>query len=323
MLVVKLSIRCALLCAATGVLMLAGCQRSADPSAQDDRMSPEAVAFTVQQQIWREQRRADLVRPDGWTSLIGLHWIDPGAHYVGSDADNGIRLSMGPPQLGMLEIDDDGIRLVPHRDARLMLDGAPIVQAVALQSDEDGATPSRLGFDKGLGVATVIRRGDRHALRVKHADAPTRTGFAGLQYWPADRQWAVDGRFIAHPEGRTMPIANILGFIEPTPNPGVVEFEHGGTTHRLEALDGGDGTLFLVFADRTSGQGSYGAGRFLDTAKPAPDGSVVLDFNQSYNPPCAFTAFATCPLPPPENRLDLTITAGEKTYTMPATKRSS
>ncbi|MDQ3289145.1 MAG: DUF1684 domain-containing protein [Pseudomonadota bacterium] len=286
-------------------------------------MSPEAIAFSVQQQVWRDQRRADLVRPDGWTSLIGLHWLDPGSHYVGSDPDNGIRLSMGPPQLGMLELGEEGIRLVPHRDARLLLDGAPIVQAIELQSDEDGATPSRLGFDKGLGVATVIKRGDRHALRVKHADAPTRTGFAGLEYWPADRQWAVDGRFIAHPDGRTMPIANILGFIEPTPNPGIVEFEHGGNTHRIEALAGGDGTLFLVFADRTNGQGSYGAGRFLDTAKPLPDGSVVVDFNQSYNPPCAFTAFATCPLPPPENRLDLIIDAGEKSYAMPAAKRPS
>lgn len=279
-------------------------------------MSPEAIAFSVQQQVWREQRHADLVRPDGWTSLTGLHWIDRGSHYVGSDSDNGIRLSMGPPQLGMLQLDEDGIRLVPHADARVTLDGAPIVQAVELVSDEDGTVPSRLGFDQGQGVATVIKRGHRHALRVKHADAPTRTGFSGIEYWPADMEWAVTGRFIEHSPARMMPVANIIGIIEPTLNPGVVEFEHGGATHTLEALDGGDGTLFLVFADRTNGQGSYGAGRFLDTARPEMDGSVPLDFNQSYNPPCAFTAFATCPLPPPENRLDLTITAGEKAYTM-------
>ncbi|MDQ3511470.1 MAG: DUF1684 domain-containing protein [Pseudomonadota bacterium] len=284
-------------------------------------MSPKTIAFSEQQQVWRAQRHADLVRPDGWTSLIGLHWIDPGSHYVGSDSDNGIRLSMGPPQLGMLQLDDDGIRLVPHADASLDLDGAPVVQTAQLVSGEDGAVPSRLGFDQGQGVATVIKRGDRHALRVKHANAPTRSGFSGLQYWPADMQWAVIGRFVEHSPARTMPVANIIGIIEPTLNPGVVEFEHAGVTHTLEALDGGEGTLFLVFADRTNGQGSYGAGRFLDTGKPGVDGSVALDFNQSYNPPCAFTAFATCPLPPPENRLDLTITAGEKAYTMAAPTR--
>lgn len=284
-------------------------------------MSPEAIAFNAQQQLWREQRHADLVRADGWTSLIGLHWIDPGSHFVGSDSDNGIRLAIGPPQLGMLRLDDDGVRLTPNAEAGLVLDGAPVLQATKLVSDEGGAVASRLEFDEGRGVATVIKRGERHALRVKHADAPSRTGFSGLQYWPADREWAVTGRFVAHSPARTMPVANIIGIIEQTPNPGVVAFEHAGVTHTLEALDGGEGTLFLVFADRTNGQGSYGAGRFLDTAKPGVDGSVALDFNQSYNPPCAFTAFATCPLPPPENRLDLTITAGEKAYTMAAPPR--
>ncbi len=97
-------------------------------------------------------------------------------------------------------------------------------------------------------------------------------------------------------------------------NPGVLEFERGGKTFRLEALDEGEGTLFLVFADRTNGQGSYGAGRFIDAARPDAQGNVLIDFNQAYNPPCAFTPFATCPLPPPENRLDLAVEAGEKSY---------
>ena len=102
------------------------------------------------------------------------------------------------------------------------------------------------------------------------------------------------------------------------PNPGAVEFQRDGKTYRLEALDEGGDELFLIYADRTSGHGSYGAGRYLYTAMPDAKGNVVLDFNQGYNPPCAFTAFATCPLPPPENRLDLAITAGEKAYAKPA-----
>ena len=109
-------------------------------------------------------------------------------------------------------------------------------------------------------------------------------------------------------------IANIIGTTDEVANPGVVEFQRDGKTYRIEALDEGDDQLFLVFADRTSGHGSYPAGRFLYAPKPGVSDRVVLDFNQAYNPPCAFTPFATCPLPPPENRLDLAINAGEKTY---------
>ena len=116
---------------------------------------------------------------------------------------------------------------------------------------------------------------------------------------------------------RTIEVANIIGGMDAMANPGVVEFQQGGRTHRIEALDEGEGVLFLVFADRTNGHGSYGAGRFLDAPMPDANGNVTLDFNQARNPPCAFTAFATCPLPPPENRLDLAITAGEKAYHKP------
>jgi len=112
-------------------------------------------------------------------------------------------------------------------------------------------------------------------------------------------------------------IANIIGGVEQVPNPGALEFARDGRTFRIEALDEGEDTLFLVFADRTNGHGSYGAGRFIDAPKPDAQGRVAIDFNQAYNPPCAFTAFATCPLPPPENRLDLAVTAGEKAYRKP------
>ena len=164
----------------------------------------------------------------------------------------------------------------------------------------------------------MIERNNRYALRVKHADAPTRAHFSGIDYWPADPAWKIQARFVPHEKGRTIEVANIIGGMDAMANPGIVEFQQGGATHRIEALDEGEGVLFLVFADRTNGHGSYGAGRFLDAPMPDAKGNVMLDFNQSRNPPCAFTAFATCPLPPPENRLDLSITAGEKAYHKPA-----
>ena len=296
-------------------LLLAACggDEAAD-AARAQREAALATAFANEQAAWRSERREGLLKPDGWTSLIGLHWIEPGAHYVGSDADNGIRLAIGPEHLGMLRLADGVASFEPDSDAAVTLDGAPLTAGATLRTDNDPEGPSVIGYDDGKGLATMIKRGDRYALRVKHADAPTRLHFAGLQYWPGGRDWKVDAKFVPHPAGRTIPIVNIVGMTDEMPNPGAVEFQRDGRTYRLEALDEGGDELFLIYADRTSGHGSYGAGRYLYAAKPDASGNVVLDFNQGYNPPCAFTAFATCPLPPPENRLDLAVTAGEKAY---------
>jgi uncharacterized protein len=277
-----------------------------------------AATFAHEEQAWRDKRRSDLLKPEGWTSLIGLHWLDPGSHYIGSAGGNGIQLSMGPAHLGMVSVEGHEVRFVPDSAAELTLDGKPLAGSTALRTDADPAGPSVIGFDGDKGHATVIERNHRYALRVKHADAPTRVQFSGIDYWPADPAWKIQARFVPHEKGRTIEVANIIGGMDAMANPGIVEFQQGGKTHRIEALDEGEGVLFLVFADRTNGHGSYGAGRFLDAPMPDANGNVILDFNQSRNPPCAFTAFATCPLPPPENRLDLSITAGEKAYHKPA-----
>jgi uncharacterized protein (DUF1684 family) len=299
------------------LMVVVGCHRAGDTGKPDAAQQAAAAAFAKSEQAWRDQRSQRLLAPDGWASLIGLHWIDAGGHYLGSAADNGIRLAMGPAHMGMLELKGDTVRFVPDASATLTLDGKPLAAGTTLRTDAAQTGPSVIGFDDGKGAATVIERDGRKALRVKHADAPSRTQFAGLDYWPAEASWKIEGRFIAHPHGKTIGIANIIGSVDEMSNPGLVEFTRDGKTYRLEALDEGEGELFLVFADRTNGHGSYGAGRFLYAPMPDARGRVVLDFNQAYNPPCAFTSFATCPLPPPENRLDIAITAGEKAYRKP------
>ena len=294
----------------------AACHR--EPTAPDPAQAASDAAanaaFQQVQQAWRAERLAQLTKPDGWASLVGMHWLDPGSHRVGSDTDNGIRLEMGPAHLGVFTVRNGATRFVA--DTAVTIDGTA-ARSSTQRSDADAQGPSLIAFDEGKGLATVIARGGRLALRVKHADADSRLRFTGLQYWDGGRDWQLPARFIAHPAGKTLPIANIIGTTDEIPNPGAVEFERGGTTYRLEALDEGGDTLFLVFADRTSGHGSNGAGRFLDAPKPDPQGRLVNDFNQAYNPPCAFTPFATCPLPPPENRLDLAIEAGERDYIKP------
>src|SRR5690606_17900203 len=203
-----------------------------------------------------------LLAPDTWTSLVGLHGIEPGGHYLGSDADSGIRLAMVPAHIGQIGLRKGVVRFVPEGSAGLTLDGKPFLDEAILRTDSAQAGPSVIGFDGGKGTATVIERAGRMALRVKHADAPARVDFAGLEYWPAAMDWKIEGTFVPHPKGKTLEIANIIGSVDQMPNPGAIEFTRDGKTWRLEALDEGGDELFLVFADRTNGHGSYPAGRF-------------------------------------------------------------
>jgi len=274
-------------------------------------------AFVADNAAWRAERRSRLLEPDGWPSLVGLHWIELPAHYVGSGATNGIRLAKGPEKMGLLQQQRGQVLLTPEPEAGLTVDGEPAIARFELLPDLS-ATPTVVGFDEGKGQLLLIERGGRKALRVRHTEAETRTGLGPLAYWPADTAWRVQARFVAHPAGKTIPIMDITSRQAAQPNPGAVEFEHGGGTYRLEALEGEEGGLFLVFADRTSGHESYAAGRYLYTDAPTSDGMVAIDFNRAHNPPCVFTDYATCPLPPSENRLDLAVTAGEKKYARPA-----
>jgi uncharacterized protein len=292
--------------------MIAACgDKKAD---ENPPMSAAEAQYQSEESLWRMQRQEDLTKPDGWTSLVGLHWLTLPSHYVGSSARSGIRLAIGPPSLGMFQRNGDKVFFTPERGLALTLDDKPFKGRVQLKDDSNDGIPSVLGFDEGKGKLTVIERGGNRGLRVKHADAPTRTQFKGLDYWPANRDWRVEAAFIPNPAGTTLPIVTIIGTTENMPNPGVLEFQREGKTYRIEAVDEGAQTLLLIIADRTSGHETYGAGRYIKVPRPDAQGKVVIDFNRAYNPPCAFTPFATCPLPPNQNRLDLAIAAGEKRY---------
>lgn len=309
-----------------GVLLLplVACNRdAAGDGTPTDASAPAAdPVFLADNAVWREERKQGLLQPDGWTSLVGLHWLELKAHYLGSGPASGIKLAVGPAKLGMVKQEDGRVFFTPESGVALTLNDQPLKGRVEFISDR-GEMPGVIGFDEGKGKLSLIQRGDRFGLRVKHADAPSRLQFTGLEYWPADPAWKIQGKFVPHPPGKTMPIVDIIGTTSDAPNPGAVEFQRDGKTYRIEAMGEPGQELFLVLADRTSGHGSYPAGRFLYAPWPDAKGNVVLDFNRAYSPPCAFTSFATCPLPPPENRLDLAITAGEKTYVHPPTSQAA
>jgi len=300
----------------SAALLLAACGGAEEQAANSESAAraerAARLAYEGEILAWRDERLARLTRPDGWLSLVGLHWIPTGQTYVGSARDNGTRLALGPAQLGMLSLARNGsISLTIPKDVEVTTDGVPAVGRVALSSDADGP-PTVVGFNKGDASFVVIKRGDRFGLRVRSALARTRTAFPGLDYFDIDPAFRITARFEPHPPGSTIEIVNMLGMVEKMANPGSLSFEKDGKAFTLQAVDEGDGQLFLVIADRTSGHSTYAASRFLYAAPAGKDGTTVIDFNKAYNPPCAFTAYSTCPMPPPENRLDLVVSAGEK-----------
>ncbi len=277
-----------------------------------DADRPDPAAYRKEIETWRQERLTSLKREDGWLTLVGLYWLKPGENRFGSDPGNPVILPAGkaPAVAGTLTREGDAVRLDVQPGVPLTADGKPPVPGMKVSADSDGK-PTTLQL--GSLSFFVIKRGDRMGVRIKDKASPMRAAFKGIDEYPIRPDWRVVARFEPYKD-KKIPISNIIGQVEDNPSPGAVVFEWQGKTYRIDALAGGDdGSLFLVFGDQTNGKETYGAGRFLDAAPPK-DGKVVVDFNTAYNPPCAFTAFATCPLPPAENKLALKIEAGEKKF---------
>lgn len=277
---------------------------------------PTAPAFAAELAEFRAQREQGLRSPDGWLALVGLHWIEPGRHRIGSAADADITLAVGPAVLGEIErvaatAESHALSLHVPPSVVLKLDGVELQPGSHRLLSDRSEQPSKLAFAGGS--LSLIERGDRIGLRVRSDTAAALVGFAGLNWFEPDPALQLEARFQPHPPGQTLPIVNVLGQVDATPNPGRLEFEINGAAYSLEALGDPAESLFLIFADRSNGRESYGAGRFLYTG-PVTEGRVRLDFNRAINPPCAYTDFSTCPLPPPENRLPVFIRAGEARF---------
>ncbi|HEX3556167.1 MAG TPA: DUF1684 domain-containing protein [Thermoanaerobaculia bacterium] len=292
--------------------LAAGAAALAAGSSDTAVSQPDLAAWRQQVETWKKERTASLKREDGWLTLVGLYWLKPGENRFGSDPGNPVILPKGksPAVAGSLIREGDAVTLRAEPGANLTVDGKPVTGTVALKSDADGK-PTALGL--GSLSFYVIKRGDRLGVRIKDKESPERAAFHGVDTFPPDPQWRVVARFEPYKD-RKIPITNILGQVADEPSPGAVVFDWRGKTYRLDALGDPKEGLSLIFGDTTNGKSTYGAGRFLDTAPPK-DGTVVVDFNTAYNPPCAFTAFATCPLPPAQNKLALAVEAGEKKFT--------
>jgi uncharacterized protein len=268
---------------------------------------------TTEVLAWRQQRLASLTSDSGWLTLAGLFWLNPGSNSFGSDPGNNLVLknSALAATAGSFELAGGTVTFRSRADGGVTLDGQRF-DSVALRSDASGE-PTTLA--SGALRFFVIERAGKLAVRVRDLNNPRRLEFRGLEYFPISSDWAVSARFVPYPPGKRIRIVNILGMEEDDVSPGAVVFSRDGHTFRLDTvLEAPEETqLFIMFADATSGHETYGGGRFLYI--PRPTGSTVtVDFNKAFNPPCALNDFATCPLPPSQNRLQLRVSAGELAY---------
>lgn len=269
---------------------------------------------------WRTHREQRLSAPDGWLTLVGLEWLKPGANTVGSAPDNRIRLSAAAPaHLGVIDVTGSDIPLSAPAGgfaAGVQLDGAPA--QTAKLADDEAQKPSVIAT--GTLTILLLKRGDRYALRIKDSQAATRLNFRGLHWYEPDPRYRVEARWIPFVPVKKIKVPSIIGVTDEMPAPGEAEFTLDGKTFQLEpVLEGPDAKqLFFILRDTTSRTTSYGAARFLYTDFPDhgldQSGHLTLDFNRLQNPPCAYTAYATCPLPPEQNRMAIALPVGEAKY---------
>ena len=283
--------------------------------AQDGSWEHELAA-------WRAQHAADLLKPDSWLSLTGLAWLQLGDNTFGTSADNKIRLAgKGAGHIGILRLEGNTIHLLPAADgfpSDLKIAGAPArAQVIPVELNNDKSAPH---LTVGTLNMYVIRREDRFALRVKDSQSATLVGFHGLNWYDPDIKYRVNAKWLPYNPPKSETFATLVGTTTTGLVPGVAEFDLSGKTYRLEPVleDPAVPVLFFIVRDATSTTTTYPACRFLYTALPThgldKPGELLLDFNKLENPPCAYTAFATCPLPPPQNRLPIALPVGEKKY---------
>jgi len=293
-------------------VVLAGGFLSVVPLQAEQKHTIKTGVYAHRQAVedWRIDRHASLSAPDGYLSQVGLAWLKDGENRVGSAAGNDIRLTGGPDLWGSIFLENNQLRFVRAANNQVTIDGELLNEARLTADTEGQATIVRAGT---FSFHVIFR--ESFAVRVKNSQAAARLNFEGVENYPINEDWQIHGRFIQARKGTTIEIVNVLGQVSDSSVLGTFEFEKDGKTHSLLGLEDEDTEdVWFIFADRTSGHGSYGAGRFLHSDAMPEDGHLTVDFNKAYNPPCAFNPYSTCPLPPQRNRMDLKVTAGEKDF---------
>lgn len=259
---------------------------------------------------WHEERMKSLKAENGWLNVAGLFWLKEGKNSFGTDKQNAVVFPEGTiaANAGSFERNGNTVKLLVG-NATIAVNGKPVSEAIIFHPD----SLHNPIVSSGNLRWTIIKRDDKIGVRLRNLASKKVTDFKGVERFKADTAWRLTATFQKHPLPTQIPITNVLGQTSQQSSPGKLFFAINNQVFSLDALEEGD-ELFMLFADETSGDQTYGTGRFLNVEKAGADGKTIIDFNKAYNPPCAFTEFATCPLPPKQNVLPVAITAGEKNY---------
>jgi uncharacterized protein (DUF1684 family) len=261
---------------------------------------------------WDAKRVNRLKADDGWLNLVGRFWLKQGESTFGSAQDNDIVVESSklPEHIGSFIFEDSIVTFRAPDGVDVMLGDMSVKEIVLVDDQKSDVTILQTGSVK----FNLIVRDTLYGIRFRDLNSDLVKNFKGVERFPIDESWKITAMFEAYSPVKEIDVPNVLGQISKEKSPGAVVFERDGKTHRIDAVDEGGDKLFLIIADQTSGEETYGGGRFMYVNKPDSSGTILLDFNKAYNPPCVFTKYATCPLPPLQNYLKLKIEAGEKVY---------
>jgi len=278
-----------------------GCEKATKPEVDEE--------YVRQIQQWQKQRLEKLKSPDSWLSLAGLYWLETGENTFGRDSENDFVIDKKgmSPRIGVFILENETVRFETSEEAKVLHRGQPITE-INLEDDSRG-NPTVLEW--GSLSWYIIKREKQLGVRLKDARHPRIQQLKQIDAFPVDKNWKIKAVLERYTKPRIMQIPTVLGTVEQQHSPGVLVFQIGGKEYRLHP-GRNDGDLSVIFGDLTNTHETYGGGRFLVIEKPDEKGETWIDFNKAYNPPCVFSPFATCPLPPEENQIPLRIVAGEK-----------
>jgi len=255
---------------------------------------------------WKTLREKNV--KNNWATLSGLYWLETGENSFGSDSSSTVMFPAGTPaKIGVYYLFGDDLQLVVEPGVEVLLDDS-VVSKILISNEFN----PKLRYDDFEWL--IIKRGNEFGIRLWDQQSENLKTFKDLVYYPLSNKWVVEAEFHYYDPPKLIPLENVVEMLIDTPSPGYLSFEIGGQPHTLDMLDGGEEEFFVIFADQTNEEETYNLGRYMYIPRPGEDNITYLDFNKAFNPPCAFTAFATCPLPPTQNVLSIPIRAGEKAY---------
>ncbi|AXE21110.1 hypothetical protein DR864_26925 [Runella rosea] len=294
----KVSLEFKLIFCLFSILILTGFQQISDDNT-----------YVNDLKTWHQKRIESLKAENGWLNLAGLFWLEVGKNSFGADPKNNVVFPAGKsvPLLGYFTLKNGEVWVDIEPSAKVSVNKAPVTSLKIFPADHN------IVLESGTLRWFVIKRGTKFGIRLRDLESSELQHFAGVKTYSIDPKWRIEAKLEPATTDKKIAITDVTGQTSLQTSPGTLVFSIDGKEHRLDAVESEE-QLFILFADQTSGKETYGAGRFLYAEKPNERGTTILDFNKSINPPCAFTTFATCPLPPKQNRLSIAVTAGEKNY---------